>query len=110
MKDLLTPVIILAVFLVGYFLVVPEARGQNVMQCDTRENLMKNLKDSFGEVTRHSGFADSSGFPIEVLVSPGGDTFTIVVTYPHGLTCRIAAGWGWTDGTPQPTIKKDSSY
>ncbi len=40
------------------------------------------------------GLANNGGV-IEVLSSGSGNTWTIIITMPNGVTCLLAAGEGW---------------
>ncbi len=42
------------------------------------------------------------GIYLEVFSSPAGETWTILITYPAGLTCAFASGVGWQSITPSP--------
>ena len=38
---------------------------------------------------------------VEILTSPTGNTWTIIVTNPRGRTCLLAAGEGWRVARPR---------
>ena len=69
--------------------------------CQNRGEILKALKQKYGEVPRAVGLS-SSGVLIEVIVAPGG-SFTIVVTDPQQQTCVVAVGESFeilTEGDP----------
>lgn len=58
----------------------------------------KDQLDYFAEHFRETpiafGVADTGGY-IQILSSPDGGTFTILVTTPGGLTCVLSTGRDW---------------
>ena len=63
-------------------------------QCNTRDSVMSQLKDKYNEEPTAIGVTHNGGL-IEVITSPGGKTWSIVITSPQGMSCLVAAGEGW---------------
>ena len=72
----------------------PVQSGQLV--CAQHDQVVKWLLKDYAEVPISIGLS-SSGAVLEVFASPGGDTWTIVVTMPNGTSCLVANGEGWYD-------------
>jgi hypothetical protein len=68
--------------------------AQAQMVCSKRADLLSNLKSQFAEAPVAIGLANTGGV-VEVLASPGGATWTIIVTDPEGVSCLMAAGAYW---------------
>ncbi len=62
--------------------------------CGTRSELVDKLKNQYSERPVATGLATNGGI-IEVLASPTGNSWTIVLTMPNGTSCLIAAGENW---------------
>lgn len=98
MRNLFTA---LAVFILSYTFGSVSAEAQN-QTCDTHANVLKHLGDRYDEATVAAGIADN-GMLLEVLSSPKGETWTIIVTRPNGPSCLFAAGNSWnTTGYKKP--------
>lgn len=61
--------------------------------CGKRADVVKMLRDSFGETQVAQGLANT-GSVAEVFISSKG-TWTIVATSPNGLSCLVGAGESW---------------
>ena len=61
--------------------------------CGARADVVKMLKENFGERAMAHGIAHS-GTLAEVFISPGG-TWTIIATSPNGISCMIGSGESW---------------
>lgn len=61
---------------------------------------MALLANKYQEPPIAVGVTNAGGL-VEVLTSKYGRTWTILVTSPHGMTCLVAAGEGWTEITPE---------
>lgn len=66
--------------------------------CGERSAILDQLKREFNEVPAGRGLA-SNGAVVEFLSSAGG-TWTMLVTFPSGATCLLAAGDNWRDQHP----------
>lgn len=68
--------------------------------CLARAALLHQLQMDFGERLLWQGRlpppeADSEAPVLEIFVSPGGGTWTLVHSLPNGLSCFVAAGQRW---------------
>ena len=59
-----------------------------------RDNVLALLASRYGEHPVAGGLA-STGALVEVLPTPDGSTWTIIVSAPDGWACMVAAGQGW---------------
>jgi len=66
---------------------------QAYIPCMPRDALVKELKRQFGEVVVAQGTSD--GNLVEILMSPDGRTWTLIVTNPNTATCVFGAGQDW---------------
>jgi hypothetical protein len=71
---------------------VSEAAAQAV--CLPRGQALEHLAAKYGEAPVARGVTGIGGL-LEVLASPSGGTWTILVTRPSGRSCVVAAGEGW---------------
>lgn len=69
--------------------------------CDVRANVLGYLQGDHGEQTSEHGVTGAGGL-IEVLTSDRGETWTIVVTGPNGVTCMVSTGYNWRRMAPRP--------
>jgi hypothetical protein len=74
---------------------LPGAQGYAVQQmpCAQRAEVVKMLRDHFGESPIAHGLAHT-GAVAEVFLGPKG-TWTIVATAPNGLSCMVGSGESW---------------
>ena len=73
-------------------------------QCGERDVVLRLLAERFGEVPVAFGVTNN-GALVEVLrTGPDsqGDSWTIILTSPMGLSCLVAAGQGWRAKAPSP--------
>jgi len=70
------------------------ASVQAQMLCIARADMVTRLQGKYAEAPVAIGLSNSGGV-IEVLVSPDGGTWTIIVTDPQGVSCLMAAGEYW---------------
>lgn len=83
---------LLGVFVVGAVaLTAPPAGAQQV--CGERTAILDQLKREFNETPSGRGMA-TNGAVVEFLSSEAG-TWTMLVTFPSGATCLLAAGDNW---------------
>ena len=78
----------------------------NVMQDMPRDKIIEELKTRYAEKPVSRGLA-SGGQMVEVFSSPEGDTWTLLLTAPDGISCMMAEGQGWSS-LPGPTIGRVS--
>ena len=62
--------------------------------CSSRDNVLKQLSNQFSEAPIGMGVVGNGGI-IEFLSSKAGQTWTIILTMPNGVSCLIAAGESW---------------
>ncbi len=62
--------------------------------CDKRPAVMSQLENKYSERPVAIGVANNGGI-VEVLATEDGDTWTIIITLPNGMTCLVAAGEDW---------------
>ncbi|WP_316978032.1 hypothetical protein [Shumkonia mesophila] len=62
--------------------------------CAARAELLGDLQGKFAEAPVAIGLTNAGGL-VEVLTSPGGDTWTLIVTDAQGTSCLVAAGESW---------------
>ena len=97
-SKLLLACVVLAVF-------APTASAQ--MACAKRAELIKLLDDKYKEAQSGYGTVGEKSV-IEVYKSEKG-TFTILSSYPNGVSCIIAAGQNW-EGVEPPKKLTATSY
>ena len=71
----------------------PSQAAQNPT-CDQRKRVIGHLADKYREAPVAIGVTNS-GDLVEVLSSDDGQTWTIIVSTPNGVTCLLATGEGW---------------
>jgi len=62
--------------------------------CSTRDEVLKRLSSEYSEAPVAMGIASNGGV-VEFLSAPAGQSWTIILTLPSGLSCLIAAGESW---------------
>ena len=68
----------------------PPPRPMQQMACAARNEIVRTLREQFGEKPVAHGLADS-GVLAEIFSGPQG-TWTIVATTPNGVSCLIGSG------------------
>jgi hypothetical protein len=64
--------------------------------CIKRADLLQHLAKQYHEAPAAVGLADN-GSLLEVFASKSGETWTVTVTMPNGVSCMIATGQQWQD-------------
>jgi hypothetical protein len=64
--------------------------------CVKRTDLIKHLEAKYHEAPAAVGIADN-GALLEVFASKSGETWTVTVTMPNGISCMVATGQQWQD-------------
>jgi hypothetical protein len=64
--------------------------------CVKRADLIKHLEARYHEAPSAVGIADN-GALLEVFSSKSGETWTVTVTMPNGISCMVASGQQWQD-------------
>lgn len=72
--------------------------------CGVRETIIKNLARVYHEKSTALGIVNGENV-VELFTSPGGKTWTIIVSEPSGRTCFVSSGSDWTQG---PIVKEGS--
>lgn len=81
----------IVVFLTLIFTSLPAA-AQSI--CAQRADILDKLSNQYSETPTSMGLA-SNGSILEVFTSPTGNTWTIIVTTPDGVSCLMASGEDW---------------
>ena len=63
-------------------------------QCDERTKVLGHLAKKYQEAPVAIGVTSTGGL-VEVLSTGDGNTWTIIVSNPNGVSCLLAAGEGW---------------
>ena len=84
--------LIAALVVMGFPLGPSVANGQSAF-CGERSGIIEMLNEKYDESQTAIGLS-SEGHLIEVFAAPSG-TWTMLVTYPVGLTCVVKSGLGW---------------
>jgi len=63
-------------------------------QCDERTKVLGHLAKKYQEAPVAIGVTSAGGL-VEVLSTGDGNTWTIIVSNPNGVSCLLAAGEGW---------------
>ena len=69
-------------------------------RCLPRDEVLAHLHTNFGEAPAGFGVAGSDAL-VELLVSPGGETWTLLITRRDGTSCLLASGEGWRAVAPR---------
>jgi hypothetical protein len=75
---------------------LPAAATNPSSVCGARDEILARLSKDFREVPSAVGITDS-GELVQVLTSPGGTTWSIMVSAPNGVSCLVAAGKDWQE-------------
>lgn len=81
-----------------------QAAAQNL--CMPRDKIIEVLNTRYAEEPISRGLA-SGGQMVEVFSSPDGDTWTLLLTAPDGISCMMAEGQGWSS-LPQQIVGRVS--
>jgi hypothetical protein len=63
-------------------------------QCSPRASVLKMLESKYKEAPVAVGVTNNGGL-VEVLSTGQGETWSIIITTPQGVSCLVAAGEGW---------------
>lgn len=67
--------------------------------CSKRADFIAFLQQKYAEAPIAIGVSNDGGI-VEVLSTENGETWSILVTAPNGLSCLVAGGEGWQDRLP----------
>lgn len=87
-------IIAMGLFLCAY------VSAQAAPVCGDRAKVIASLSAKYHEAPVAVGVAANGGV-IEVLKSHGGESWTILFTYPGGPSCLVASGEAWQDLAPK---------
>ena len=94
MRTLIT--LFIAAFLAAFAAMPSHAQGS----CAPRADLARVLSQQHSEAPVALGLA-SNGNLMEVFASKLGETWTLVMSMPNGISCVVAAGESWSPRLPQ---------
>lgn len=77
-----------------FLLTAGPASAQNAL-CGDRAEFLSKLSSRYSEVPVAMGIANNGTGLVEMLMSRGGESWTIILTMPNGDACVIAAGESW---------------
>ena len=84
------------------FLLASPAQAQFApLTCNGRQAVLSHLAAKYKEAPVAIGVT-TAGALVEVLASENGETWTIIVTTPGGMSCFLAVGEGWRQIKPKP--------
>ncbi len=83
-----------SMMLAAILTVVSTAALAQSQLCGLRSTVVENLAERYQELPVAIGVTSGGGL-VEVLSSSDGETWTIIVSTPNGVSCLIAAGEGW---------------
>ena len=83
------------IYLLAILMIVPTATEAQV-SCIQRDELVRSLAEKYNEKQTAIGLEAAGGKSrmVEVFVSATG-SFTILLSYPNGVSCVAASGEGW---------------
>ena len=90
----------LAATTIAVILFTASAAAQQV--CRPRSDALGHLAKKYGEAPIAIGVTNKGGL-VEVLSTGNGNTWTIIITTPKGISCIVAAGEGWRTKDPDNT-------
>lgn len=80
----------------------PRSEPGTELQCGLRDFVLRRLQQNYREEPVALGITHNGGL-IEVLATPRGTTWTIIITTPDRLmTCIVSSGENWRQMQPQP--------
>ena len=89
-----TVVVFLSILFLLLWFSGPAAAHKPQAPCVQRADMLNGLDGYYTEAPSAMGLSNNGGV-VEVLTSPEGKTWTIIVTLPNGTSCLIAAGENW---------------
>ena len=95
-----------AILAMSLLIASPVAAQSDNRICVSHDDWAKSLRMGYQENVVAAGMT-ADGIFLEVFSSPDGETWSIFITYPAGLTCAMASGKGWSTITPSPDEPTD---
>jgi hypothetical protein len=77
-------------------LMLPASAMAAQLPCSPRQDVLTQLSAKFKEAPVAIGLANNGGL-LEVLTAGKGETWTIIITMPNGVSCLVAAGEDWQE-------------
>ncbi len=68
--------------------------------CQPRSAFVEHLKEKYDEQPLAYGL-NNDGRLVEVFGSPGGKTWTMIITDTRGLSCVVTSGENWQKAAPE---------
>lgn len=95
-----------AMLLAAGLLLPMQAWGQATGTCAPHDAQLESLERRYSEyvIGRATVY---NGNRLEVLASPRGETWSILIVFPDGVSCLVSAGEDWRNVTP-PIPGQDS--
>ena len=87
-----------AAFVAAFFMFASPALADHF---GPRSLFTKDLRDGYSETLVEQGFTNPNGLLVELFASQNGETWTLLLTYPNGVTCLIGVGKDWRAVTPE---------
>lgn len=84
------------------------AAAQGRLLCAPWKDIKAKFAEKYHEVPTSSGVVTDK-VVLQVLTSPGGETWSIVIVHADGSACVSAAGRGWEPGALPPTKTEEPS-
>lgn len=78
----------------GILASISPANAQQTPLCTERAAVVSQLSTEYSERPVAMGIANNGGV-LEILSSGAGQSWTIILTMPNGVTCMVAAGESW---------------
>lgn len=83
-----------APFVIAASVVAAVPAAAQTQACSSRMEVLKHLSSEYSEAPVAMGLANNGGV-VEILSSKAGQSWTIILTLPNGVSCLIAAGENW---------------
>ena len=77
----------------GAALVLAASSAFAAPQCNSRDKVLELLSETYSEAPVAVGVTNNGGL-VEVLSTGDGNTWSIIITSPQGMSCLVAAGEG----------------
>ncbi len=78
--------------------------------CGDRGALLRHLERNFGERPVAMGVAADGGAVLELVMTPSGSSWTVLMTLPSGLSCVVATGEHWQAVAPPPAAPRPDKH
>ncbi len=78
----------------GAALVLAASSAFAAPQCNSRGKVLELLSKKYSEAPVAVGVTNNGGL-VEVLSTGDGNTWSMIITSPQGMSCLVAAGEGW---------------